>query len=953
MLALTLIHYLNGRRDLPLAPDQRAIKRRRRSLCAVVIALIAFVGWLVADYTGRRLDRDMREQVLTRTRLAAAAVMPADVRQLHWDERDLENPSYLKLKALMMALRRANPDLRFVLLAGLKEGRSYFLVDSERPDSPDYSPPGQSYEEAPEEYLAGMAARIAFLNGPATDRWGTWISGSVPIVDENGDCLADMELDIAAADWDALIRAGRLPMLLITLLIGALVAGSYRAIEGLRESSAEIGLSELRNRSLVEGSPDCVQMFDLAGRYLAVNQNGLRALGLPESAVIGKNFADLWPEATRPAIREAVRATVSGQPTSFEADYVHPNGQTVTWRVATNPVSDAAGRVVSFVGICVDLTVRKQAEIAMRAAQRAAEDATQAKSEFLAIMSHEIRTPLAGVIGMLDLLQNSALEPKPRRYTEFARDSADGLLHLLDEVLDAAKFEAGKLTLESIPFRPHDYFTAVLESAAMRAGHKGLTLAHSVTTVVPAVLLGDPTRLRQVVNNLVNNALKFTEKGRVTVTLDSEPGAKTGRVRFKIVVRDSGIGIPEETRTRLFSKFVQADSSTTRRFGGTGLGLSIVKSLAELMGGDVSVESAVGIGSTFTFSAELEIGRDDAVPAKVVTPVATTSAKPAAPARPAAPVKVTRPTASVPVVRPSGPMAPVPASTSPVSSGEVRLRVLIVDDDESNRTVAEALVTSFGHQIAFAQNGREAVDRLIREKFDVVLMDNRMPVMDGFTATRLIRDPATGATDPNIYIIALTANASSDDRAKCLAATMNDFATKPVRGPAMGAALDRAISVLRQRGALASTPKETVAAPAVAGPVADVADAALPAGLSVDELMASLDEDVAQPEVAAKELEMSAETLQKITSIFLRETPRRLVLLRTSLQERDAVAFGIEAHALKGNARYFNARRLNELAARMEILADQNKLDQLAPLLVETEQAFEDLQRQLMAPATA
>lgn len=863
----------------------------------------------------------MREQILTRTQLAAAAVPGEDVRQLNWDERDLKNPSYLKLKALMMSLRQANPDLRFVLLAGLKAGRSYFLVDSEPADSPDYSPPGQSYDEAPADYMAGMVSRKPFINGPATDRWGTWVSGSVPIMDAKGDCVADMELDIAAADWDALIRTERLPMLLITLLIAALVVGSFRALEGLRESAAQISLSEQRNRSLVEGSPDCVQMFDLAGHYVAVNQNGLRALGLSESAVLGRYFADLWPPAARSKINDAVQAIAAGQPTSFEADYLRPDGRIVTWRVATNPVYDAARRVVSFVGICVDLTVRKQAEVAMLAAKLAAEDATHAKSEFLAVMSHEIRTPLSGVIGMLELLQKSALDPKPRRYTEFARDSADSLMHLLDDVLDAAKFEAGKLTLESIPFRPHDYFEALFESAVMRAASKGLTLRHVVTPSVPAILVGDPTRLRQVINNLVNNALKFTEQGGVTVTLETAP-AGASSVRLKIAVCDSGIGIPEETRSRLFAEFVQADASTARRFGGTGLGLSIVKNLAELMGGEVRVDSTVGVGSTFIFSANLEIGRE------VPRPVATASFSAAVAA----------------------------GETTQIAAAKqgMRLRVLVVDDDEANRTVAEALVLSYGHEVALAVNGREAVTRLAQEKFDLVLMDCRMPVMDGFSATRGVRESSHGATSADVYIIALTANTTSEDRAKCLTAGMNDFATKPVRAPAMGLALERGIAYLREHGAvpaLVSLAKsETNTIPVVGPAIADAATG-LPVGLSAEELLASLAADEAEVDLPAAEPEMSAETLQKITEIFLRETPKRLRALHVALQNRDAVAFGIDAHALKGNARYFNARRLGELAAKMESLADKAQLDELAPLLAETEQAFAVLQDQLLRPA--
>lgn len=922
LLTLAVFQQQLTRNPAAKTAEQISSRYRRQTLCFIAIIVLGLAGWLGANLTGANQDKMMRQQILARTEIAAASIQAEDVRQLRWDETDLTNPAYLKLKAQLTAMRRANSDLRFVLLAAVREQKAYFLADSEDPASEDYSPPGQSYDEATPDYLAGLLSNRSFVLGPETDRWGTWVFGDVPILDASNRCLAFIELDIAAADWDARIRQARLPVLLITMLIIALVFGSFQALERLRESSEQIALSEQRNRSLVEGSPDCVQMFDLAGRYLAVNQNGLRALGLTEENVLGRNFSALWPVAIRPAIDVAVRSTLSGQPTSFEADYVTPDGKTVTWRVATNPIYDTNGRVCSFVGICVDLTAKRQTELALLAAKKTAEEATQAKSDFLAVMSHEIRTPLAGVLGMLDLLQQSPLEPQPRRYTKFARDSADTLLHLLDDALDSAKMEAGKLALEIIPFRPHEHFESAFESASMRAASKGISFRHEVSPAVPAVLLGDPTRLRQIISNLVNNALKFTEKGGVTVTLNAVP-VGIGSIILKIDVTDTGIGISEESRARLFSKYAQADASTTRHYGGTGLGLSIVKSLAELMGGEVSVTSTLGQGSTFSFSGGFRTGNETARAAKDITPAPTTTVAKAVAKSPA---------------------RPAPLRASPAR----QLRVLVVDDDLSNRTVAESLVTFLGHRdVVVATSGREAVDRLIAEKFDVVLMDNRMPIMDGFTATRLIRDPATKATDPAVYIIALTANASTDDRAKCLAHGMNDFITKPVRAPDMGAALARAIEYIRSRAQIAITPVAPV-------PVTPVANQA-PPGLSEAELLASLDADeaaIAQAPVA-ETMTLPPEMLEKITGIFLRETPRRLESIRTALANQDATTVGLEAHTLKSNARYLNATRLSELCARIESLADKRQLSDLGPLLQEAEQSYAALSERLLHPLTA
>ncbi len=927
LLTIIVYHHQLAHNNPPRTAEQSSSRQRRQTLCLLGIILIGLTGWLGANLTGEHQDKMMRQQILARTEIAAAAIHAEDVSQLHWDETDLTNPAYLKLKAQLIAMRHANSDLRFVLLAGIREQKAYFLADSEDPASKDYSPPGQAYDEATPDYLTGLASNHSFVLGPETDRWGTWVFGDVPIFDANNHCLAYLELNIAAADWDARIRQARLPVLLITLLIVAIVLGSFQALERLRESSAQIALSEQRNRSLVEGSPDCVQMFDLAGRYLSVNQNGLHALGLTETNVLGKKFSDLWPLETRAKIDEAVRSTITGQPTSFEADYLTPDSRLVTWRVATNPIYDTAGRVCSFVGICVDLTARKQMEIALLAAKKTAEEATQAKSDFLAVMSHEIRTPLAGVIGMLDLLQQVPLEPQPRRYTRFARDSADTLLHLLDDALDSAKMEAGKLTLETIPFHPYEYFEAAFESAKMRAASKGLAFHHEVAPSVPPVLLGDPTRLRQIISNLINNALKFTEKGSVSVTLSAEP-ISIGSVLLKIAVSDTGIGISEENRARLFAKYAQAESSTTRHYGGTGLGLSIVKSLAELMGGEVNVTSTLGQGSTFAFSGGFKTGPETACPA----PVVRSAPKPLEPPVNAPPTATT-------------PKHPLPPRSAPARP----LRILVVDDDVSNRTVAESIVTFLGHRdMAFAVNGREAVDRLIKEKFDVVLMDNRMPIMDGFTATRLIRDPATGATDPEIYIIALTANASADDRAKCLAGGMNDFVTKPVRSPAIGAALARAIEHLQTRA------KISAPAPIPVTATAPTAPNEAPPGLSEAELLASLDEAEAALATSTPDENqaMSPDMLEKLTAVFIRESPRRIASMRTAFTQQQTATIALEAHTLKSNARYMNDSRLAELCAQLEKLADQKQLAQIEPILRETEQVFAALLERLLHPTT-
>jgi signal transduction histidine kinase/DNA-binding NarL/FixJ family response regulator/HPt (histidine-containing phosphotransfer) domain-containing protein len=715
------------------AAAREASFRNRRLVCAGLLFFVAVFGLVAATISARRQDESMRVQIVTRAELAAAAIDVNEVRPLQWGDADLQNAHYLHLKEVMKAFRRANGDLRFALLAGMRQGKCYFIVDNEVPTSPDYSPPGQYYEEAAPDYVGGMASHKPFVIGPVTDRWGTWIIGSVPIADFGDRGTANMELDITAANWAAIVRGSRLPAVMITLLISLLIIGSFEVQEHLRTQAAE-----------------------------------------------------------------------------------------------------------------------------MLVAKEAAEAATRAKSDFLAVMSHEIRTPLGGVIGMLDLLGNRPKPAEQKQYTAVARDSAETLLQILDDILDVAKIESGKLSLEAVPFRPREEFRHTLAAARLRAQGKGLEFQVRIAAAVPPVLMGDPTRLRQVVNNLISNALKFTERGGVFVDIDYEL-ADCGAMQLRISVRDTGIGIAESTRSRLFTKFSQVDSSTTRRFGGTGLGLSIVRTLAENMGGTATVKSKLGEGSTFTFTARLAVGKES----------------------------------DNPVLGELGSPASLPRHS-------VQLRVLCAEDDPTNRTIAEAFVSEMGHSVDLAPDGRSAVERLGREHFDVVLMDNRMPVMDGFEATRLIRNSHSGSIDSNLYIIAATANASDADRERCLAEGMDDFITKPILRAALHAALGRAIDSLQKRG---------------------VSLAPMPAAHARTE--AEGDDHIPRID-SAKALHRAgddAELLGRLAESFCAEYPANETVLRNALARRDSKAAEMAAHKIRGSLLIFSADRAAEFAKCLEFAA--------------------------------
>ncbi|MCX4239147.1 ATP-binding protein [Paraliomyxa miuraensis] len=509
----------------------------------------------------------------------------------------------------------------------------------------------------------------------------------------------------------------------------------------------EVGILWLTD---AHGEPDdrpaCVAGMELemgrtqVRRWLQqLERQGLPAMLLSESALAGTNLRQLVVGCC---------SSPTGMPRGLLLGGVTKDGD--LYEAMTSDQLEPFTVLVQQVGALLqnrmDQAKLREAELIERRAREQAESANQAKSAFLATMSHEIRTPMNGVLGMLQLLKDARLDQDDARYVDVAHRSAVSLLGLIDDVLDLSKIEAGKLILEDVPFEPDRILAEVIELYAEEARSKGIELSLHVPPGPSPVVWGDAGRLRQVVTNVLGNAVRFTAEGSVDVRAEWHVLGEE-ETRFEVSVRDTGVGMSAELQARLFTPFTQADASIARRFGGTGLGLAICQRLLETMGGSISVRSEVGKGSTFRFRVPYTLARSE--PTEAPTP------------------------------------APAPAWVGPEH------RVLLVEDNKINQMVVQAMLGRYGLTVEVAEDGQQAIDQLEQSSFDLVVMDVHMPVMDGLEATRRLRSLEKAQGRRHTPVVAVTANALPEDRQACHASGMDDFIAKPFRRERLEEVLSR------------------------------------------------------------------------------------------------------------------------------------------------------------------
>jgi PAS domain S-box-containing protein len=589
-----------------------------------------------------------------------------------------------------------------------------------------------------------------------------------------------------------------------------------------------------------------VYMKDRDGRYSYVNAKTAELFGRQAGQVLGRRDRDLLPPPQANLLWERDKLMFTRtQGRASQIEFTRPDGAVrQLWSVRVPMMGE--GEVAAMLCVATDVT-----ELHQLKAQ--ADAASKAKSEFLSNMSHEIRTPLNSIVGMTWLALKSVSDPRQRDYLEKIHHSGQHLLGVVSHILDFSKIEAGRLELELLDFTLDTLMRNVFAQLGEEAAARGLALECEIAPELARPLRGDPLRLEQVLLNFTSNAIKFSERGSVKVSARALHATGTDTlVRFE--VRDGGIGIDRAGLERLFTPFHQADPSTTRRYGGTGLGLAISKQLAELMGGEVGVESEPGKGSTFWFTARLASGSQEGQGG-----------------------------------------APRPAPGGQLLEG---VALLLVEDNEFSQQVGRELLEAALATVVVANNGAEALDLMRQQRFDCVLMDVQMPVMDGYEATRRIRN------DPQLHdavVIAMTANAGVDDRARCMAVGMNEFISKPIAPELLYATINRCLG----RGLPAAAGPGRL--PASAAPAAAGAGAAPGSALLLD------------PAVLADTLGGDRGKMRKYAFLFLDSARDGLAEIDVALASGDLARAGAVAHRIKSSARAVGAAGFGDLCAELEV----------------------------------
>lgn len=655
----------------------------------------------------------------------------------------------------------------------------------------------------------------------------------------------------------------------------------------------------------VTHATNSILVMDDQGQILWTNDAFVKLTGYSAAEAIGHRIDELLfgPSTPADSIRDFQEALRNGHEFSQDVLQYNRDGRTFWVECRLIPMHDEEGRLTRWVALQNDVTRRRQTEEALRAAKQAAEESSRAKSEFLANMSHEIRTPLNAILGMTELSLATDLTPQQRDYLRTVQSSGETLLQLLSDVLDLSKIEAGKMALEQVEFNLADAVRETVKALSAAAQSKGITLSVQMPRDVPQDVRGDPTRFRQILFNLVGNAIKFTERGEVAVEVQEQWRAED-EISLHFSVQDTGIGIPKEKLQQIFESFTQADSSIARRFGGSGLGLAITSQLLGMMHGKIWVQSKIGQGSTFHFTIKLGLPHTTDIAEQGVSNL--TIAETHGPAE-----------ASANGNSSSNRRRRQPdLNRSPRTEGDNgnqsflrqkparALRILVADDYEPNRHLAIEILERRGHHCEAAADGNQAIAATADGRFDAVLMDVQMPGLDGFSATQEIRKREKG-TAGHVPIIALTAHALVGDREKCLVAGMDAYLAKPIRASELIAMVEAVTGITPSR--LNDVTSTSASEPTVPFDI----------------------------RAALERMGGEMDLLQEHIAYMLHDIPELMERMRKAITRRDARLLEISAHRLKSLVSSYDYHPAQALAARLEGMGKESQFDGAPELLAE------------------
>lgn len=729
----------------------RLVKNKIISRSQILLFLIiAILGITYVHYTWKKFEKDKSEQVLQIAR-SIEATLPIDhIKMLEAVPDDINKPEYLEIKNILKKVINVNPKASFAYLYAQKGGKLYFIADSEPEESEDYSPPGQEYTEAQPQDMQPFADGRELVTPPLTDRWGTWISVYIPVKDEaSGKVIAVFGMDFNAKLWNTLLFFAVFKSSLIILLLFLVCYFLLKITAKNRRLNHEIAIrkqvdeallaSETRMRLITDSAQDAIIMMDEKGLISYWNPAAERIFGHSKDEAMGKELHSLIvPDHYREAHFKAFPAflkTGTGEAVgkTLDMEGLRKDGTEFSVQLSLSTIQ-IDGKWNS-IGILRDITEQKKTETALVKAKQESEAANKAKSLFLSNMSHEIRTPLNAIIGFSQLMnRDKQLTDVQKEYNNSIIRAGEHLLELINEILELSKIEAGRVVLNPTNIDLHALFNDIYMLFKEREQLKHLQLIFENSDDLPQFVIVDEGKLRQLFVNIIGNAMKFTDEGGIAVRTRVDK-IDQDRSYLIVEVQDSGPGIPKEEIGRLFRHFEQT-SSGVKKGSGTGLGLALSRELALLMGGDITVSSQVGVGSIFTFKVEIKNGKEEDIDKSNTKRVIC------------------------------------------IDKSEKTYRILVVDDKKENLQVAVDLLKLVGFETFEAVDGEDAIEKFKVCDPHLILMDMRMPVMDGYEATSRIKSMEKGKQTP---IVALTASTFEEERSRIKALDMQGYIRKPFR----------------------------------------------------------------------------------------------------------------------------------------------------------------------------